>query len=79
MLDFFFLCLLNLTTVIFLASIGLNDNPLDYSVVSNQMFEVRASLFQGFEQAERFESQSLFSEGSVIKSVFSDSRVRTYI
>ena len=68
MLDFFFLCLLYLTTVIFLASIGLNDNPLDYSVVSNQMFEVRASLFLGFEQAERFESQSLFSEGSVIKS-----------
>ena len=79
MLDFFFLCLLYLTTVIFLASMGLNDNPLDYSVVSNQMFEVRASLFQGFEQAERFVSQSLFSEGSVIKSVFSDSRVRTYI
>ena len=38
---------------------GLNDNPLDYSVVSNQMFEIRASIF---------ESQSLFSEGSVIKS-----------
>ena len=53
---------------------GLNDNPLDYSVVSNQMFEVRASLFLGFEQAERFESQSLFSEGSVKKSVFSDIR-----
>ena len=52
---------------------GLNDNPLDYSVVSNQMFEVRASLFLGFEQADRF------SEGSVIKSVFSDIRVRTYI
>ena len=68
MLDFFFLCLLYLTTVIFLASMGLNDNPLDYSVVSNQLFEVRASLFLGFEQAERFESQSLFSEGSVIKS-----------
>ena len=76
MLDFFFLCLLYLTTVIFLASMGLNDNPLDYSCL---MFEVRASLFLGFEEAERFESQLLFSEGSVIKSVFSDIRVRTYI